>query len=314
MMARYGTTVVLALLSASLGLAQAGKAGKEIVRVTGQLSADDPKDARRNTPHKVHLVKMKAGRQYTIDMKSRQFDAYLRLEDRPGNQLDEDDDSGGMLDAQMVFNCAKDGEYRVICTSFAQGATGAYTLTVKETVATLKVTAPLVGRAAPDFQGDFAVNGKAVKLSDLKGKVVVLEFWEVRSGASAATFPRLRAWNKAYKGAGLEVIGVTFYGRDINQKLRFDRATGKISYVAAASKESDQALLKDFVEYHKLDYLVMALPQKAALAAFDAYAVNGLPVFVLIDRKGVVRLVRGGEGEQTTAAVEGEIKKLLAEK
>jgi hypothetical protein len=35
----------------------------------------------------------------------------------------------------------------------------------------------LVGKPAPDLQGDFAVNGKPVHLSDLKGKVVLLDFW-----------------------------------------------------------------------------------------------------------------------------------------
>jgi hypothetical protein len=59
--------------------------------------------------------------------------------------------------------------------------------------------------------------------------------------------------------------------------------------------------------------LLLALPKQAALDAFDTYAVNGLPQVVLIDRKGVVRLIDVG-GEKTSAYVETELKKVLAEK
>ena len=37
----------------------------------------------------------------------------------------------------------------------------------------------MLGKEAPNFTGDFAVNGEPVKLFDLKGKVVLLTFWEV---------------------------------------------------------------------------------------------------------------------------------------
>lgn len=53
---------------------------------------------------------MKAGKVYTIDMVSKDFDSYLRLFDPKGNQLEEDDDSGGDLNSRIVFNCTQDGE------------------------------------------------------------------------------------------------------------------------------------------------------------------------------------------------------------
>ena len=67
---------------------------------------------------------------YQIDMISNQFDAYLRLEDSKGNQLAEDDDSGGNLNAQILFTPTKADDYRIIATTFGPGATGIYQLKV----------------------------------------------------------------------------------------------------------------------------------------------------------------------------------------
>src|SRR2546426_8169567 len=82
----------------------------------------------------------------------------------------------------------------------------------------------LVGKPAPEITGDFALNGKPVKLADLKGKVVLLDFWAVWCGPCIATFPHLREWNKDYKDKGLEVVGVTsYYGFG-----EFDKEAGKL--------------------------------------------------------------------------------------
>lgn len=101
------------------------------LKVSGTLSADDPKDkVKTGSPHKVHDIKMKAGSTYIIDLKSRQFDSYLRLEDSGGKQLAEDDDSGGFPDARIIYKADKEDTYRIIVTSF-DGKAGAYTLTAK---------------------------------------------------------------------------------------------------------------------------------------------------------------------------------------
>ena len=137
---------------------------------------------------------MKAGNVYTIDMVSTELDSYLRLLDPKGNQLEEDDDSGGNLNARIIFNCTKDGDYKVVTTSFGPDMKGAYSLTVK-TTGGIQVPSTahkqMLGKPAPEINGDFAINGKAIKLADLKGKVVLLYFWEVRSSASVALLPAL---------------------------------------------------------------------------------------------------------------------------
>jgi len=310
--------MVLALVLAPPGAAQVA-ATKEagFFKFEGKLSTDDPKDTQRETPCKVHLVKFKEGRVYTIDMVSTQFDSYLRLEDSKGNQLDEDDDSGGGFNARIIFNCNKAGEYKVICTTFAAQMSGKYSLTIKESVQVVKGGTPrqgLVGKPAPDFEAGFAINGTARRLADLKGQVVLLTFWDVQSAPCVATLPRLREWHKAYRSKGLAIVALTFYNFEIGQKLGFDRESGQFKRLAEASKATEQVMLQAFAAHHHLEFSLLAMPRREAVATFDAYVVNGVPQFVLIDRQGIVHSIRVGEDAATAAILEKDLKDVLAEK
>lgn len=98
-----------------------------------ELTNTDPKDtARQGSYAKVFLVKLVKGKTYTIDMESTELDSYLRLEDSNGGQLAEDDDSGGGLNARILFTSAVDDTYRIVATTFPDEATGTFTLTVRE--------------------------------------------------------------------------------------------------------------------------------------------------------------------------------------
>jgi len=98
-------------------------------RVTAILSPDDPKDTARNTPCKVYPVRLEAGVTYRIDMVSKDFDSYLRLEDATNKELAKDDDSGGGLNARITFPCPATGTYRIIATTYKGG--GEFTLSVE---------------------------------------------------------------------------------------------------------------------------------------------------------------------------------------
>ncbi len=317
---RRGWMLVLAtgiavMLGASVHGGGKAKEKPKDFKFEGTLDKDDSKDPKRNTPAKVHTVALKKGQSYKIDMVGIGFDAYLRLEDDAGKELAEDDDSGGNLNAQIIFNCPKDGDYKIYCTCFAT-AGGKYVLTVKSAGIFTASTAhaALLDKPAPDFEGDFALNGKSIKLSELKGKVVLLDFWAVQSAGSVKTFPRLREWRKAHKDAGLEIIGVTYFNSDLGHTLGFDAETGKLKEIDKADTATDKAMLKEFAAYHKLDYLLLTLYKDKAIKTFDDYLVNGLPQVVLIDRKGIVRHAYTGDAQIRNTDVEVEIKKLLAEK
>ncbi len=310
----------LAFLPAVFTLAHAGaqkvKEMEKPFQVKGTFSKDDPRDAQRKGPSQLHTFKMDAGKVYVIDMVSTDFDSYLRLLDPKGNQLEEDDDSGGNLNSRIIFNCTKDGEYKLVCTSFGAEAKGSYVLTAKTSGAVQKTStghSQMIGKPAPDFASDFAINGKAGKLSDLKGKVVLLNFWDLRASSSIALLPKLAEWHKAHKGAGLVIVGVSFYTHEIGQRLAFDPKTGGVSSAKQADRASDQTLFTAFAKHHKLEYQLWSLPKQEALKAYDSYIVNGTPQLVLIDREGVIRLI-DINGEKGAAGVETELKKLLEAK
>jgi serine/threonine protein kinase len=96
------------------------------LQLQGQLDAQ--------TPTLAYQVKLVAGKTYVIDMISpdpKALDPYLFLLDAAGKKLAEDDDSGGGLNARIIFRVEQDGVFRILATSFNAGQ-GAFTLTVRE--------------------------------------------------------------------------------------------------------------------------------------------------------------------------------------
>jgi thiol-disulfide isomerase/thioredoxin len=169
----------------------------------------------------------------------------------------------------------------------------------------------LVGKQAPEIGGDFVLNdacGKPVRLSELKGQVVLLDFWAAWCGPCVLTFPDLNRWHDKYGCKGLQIVAVTSY-----YSLTFDKETGRARPGGQLSAEAEQAMLREFAAYHKLNYRLQALPRDQWRKTSNDYAVQGIPAFVLIDKQGVVRLARVGSGPQNAADVEAMVQKLLAE-
>jgi hypothetical protein len=101
------------------------------LKVETELTADDPMEGGKH--FKVHTFKMQQGKTYVIDMVTlvgNKFDPYLRLQDSTGKLLAEDDDGGGFPNAQITFKAPRDDTYKIVATTFAQGMTGKYRLTV----------------------------------------------------------------------------------------------------------------------------------------------------------------------------------------
>jgi thiol-disulfide isomerase/thioredoxin len=65
-----------------------------------------------------------------------------------------------------------------------------------------------VGTPAPDFRCARCLNHQPFKLSDLRGKVVLVDFWEYTCINCIRTFPYLRRWDKLYRPLGLVIVGV----------------------------------------------------------------------------------------------------------
>lgn len=105
--------------------------GHILFETYGRLEAGDPRDAvRTDSPHRLHKVFLDDGVSYDVQLRSKDFDAYLRVEDEKGNQLGFDDDGGGGRDSLFTFTANRTGWHRVIATTYRGGA-GNYVLTVR---------------------------------------------------------------------------------------------------------------------------------------------------------------------------------------
>jgi hypothetical protein len=107
---------------------------RPILEVTDKWTQQDPVYGERKTHFKAYPLKMKAGETYIIDLvrKAKDFsvDPYLFLEDPAKKVVARDDDSGGNLNARMIYTPSADGEFRIIATTLSP-ATGDFTLTVR---------------------------------------------------------------------------------------------------------------------------------------------------------------------------------------
>jgi cytochrome c biogenesis protein CcmG/thiol:disulfide interchange protein DsbE len=71
---------------------------------------------------------------------------------------------------------------------------------------------PQIGDAAPNFSlAD--LDGNAVRLSDLRGRPVIVNFWASWCGPCVDEFPLLVDASAAHRGAGLAVIGIVYRDR-----------------------------------------------------------------------------------------------------
>ena len=128
----------LVLSSAHLGAGDKKKKqddAKPLLNKAEELTADDEKDTHprlKNSPRKVFKFPMAEGKIYQIDLKSKDFDSVLRLEDPAGKQVALNDDyAPPSLDSRIIYRAAKAGEFKIIATCL-DGKAGKFTLTVVE--------------------------------------------------------------------------------------------------------------------------------------------------------------------------------------
>jgi serine/threonine protein kinase/formylglycine-generating enzyme required for sulfatase activity len=129
----------LSLLDKELSQRVREQPAREVFKRDGTISPDEDRVAMEGAaeasrlPAKLFLVQLKAGKTYTLAMRSKELDAFLVLQDKGGKQLDFDDDSGGGprgLDARLRFTATQDDTYKVYAAS-AQG-TGRFSLVIEE--------------------------------------------------------------------------------------------------------------------------------------------------------------------------------------
>jgi thiol-disulfide isomerase/thioredoxin len=177
---------------------------------------------------------------------------------------------------------------------------------LEQTIAAEKKLKELIGQDAAKLAVDVWVNGDPLTDEDLKGKVVLLDFWAVWCGPCVSTFPHLIEWNKEYADKGLIIIGLTnYYG------MVWDEDTKNFKRAEKPSEEAENEMLEKFAEQHKLTHRFGVCKERTMA---EYYGVTGIPEVVVIDRHGKIRLIKVGSGPANTAAIQKMLEELLAEK
>jgi cytochrome c biogenesis protein CcdA/thiol-disulfide isomerase/thioredoxin len=149
---------------------------------------------------------------------------------------------------------------------------------------------PVLGRA-PEFvdtQRWFNTPGEQpIKLSSLRGKVVLVDFWTYSCINCIRTLPYVKAWYATYHSHGLEVIGVH------TPEFAFEHVASNVA----------TAIHDDGIQY--------PVVQDNNSSTFTAYSNEYWPAEYFIDAHGNVRHAHFGEGDY--AADERVIRSLLAE-
>ena len=140
------------------------------------------------------------------------------------------------------------------------------------------------------------IDQQPVKLADLRGRVVLLDFWATWCGPCRTTFPRLQKWHESYKDKGLVILGVTsFEGEAEGKKL---------------TRAQELDYLRDFKKKFHLPYGFVVTDAKQNDLN---YAVSSIPTSFLIDRRGVVRFITVGASDLEASVLNKMIKKLIDE-
>ncbi len=154
----------------------------------------------------------------------------------------------------------------------------------------------LLGGSAPELTDvDRWFPGQPNTLANMRGKVVLLDFWATWCIPCLEVFPHLIEWQQEFKKDGLEILGLTRYYGEVRGM--------------PADKESEIEFLQNFKKSQNLPYDFVVSKNTTNQINYGA---TSIPTTVLIDRKGVVRYVESGANREEE--IQALIEKLLAEK
>lgn len=141
--------------------------------------------------------------------------------------------------------------------------------------------ADLRGKPATEINFTWSTSEGLKKLSDLRGQVVVLDFWATWCGPCVATFPHLREKVEHFRGTPVVILGVTSLQGKIH---RMEPQPIDVS----GQPEREYALTEEFKKKFEMTWDIAFSTQRV----FNPdYAVTGIPSVAIIAPDGTLRHV-----------------------
>ncbi|MEH2283993.1 MAG: thioredoxin family protein [Nostoc sp.] len=145
---------------------------------------------------------------------------------------------------------------------------------------------PPASNSLPEFQGISEwLNSTPLSIADLKGSVVLIQFWTFACINCQRTLPYITRWHRQYKSQGLKVIGIH------TPEFAFERDANNI---------------KKALRQHQITYPV---PVDNEYKTWNAYENQYWPHIFLADRQGLLQYDHIGEGAYEK--IEQTIRQLL---
>jgi len=166
----------------------------------------------------------------------------------------------------------------------------------REIEAALKTLESTGRNPAPELVVAEWIDQEPVRLADLRGSVVLLDFWYEWCGPCIAAFPTLKGWSKKYRDKKLVVLGLT----ELQGQIAGKRMT----------VPEELEFLRKFKQQYGLPY-GFAIGNNRANQRL--YGISAYPTAVLIDRRGVVRHISIGVNTKELQELQAMIEKLLKE-
>ena len=141
--------------------------------------------------------------------------------------------------------------------------------------------------AAPELAAGEWINSAPLKLNDLRGRVVLIEFWTFGCINCRNTLPFIKSWHDRYQDKGLTIIGV--HSPEFDEERKVENLRREVTSLGIR-----YAVVTDN------DY-----------QTWSAYHVEAWPTSFLLDKQGRIRWKHEGEGSYDEA--ERLIQRLLAE-